>query len=107
MRPYILFSLNTLSQFLTDPRSVHLIAAKYILRYLKGTIDYGMRYDANKKVNLQGYVDSNWDGSALDRKSTLGWCFSMGLGAISWFSRKKSYVEMCNTPVLTPLHLNK
>ena len=37
-RPDICFAMNTLSQYLTDPRSVHLIGAKHILRYLKGTI---------------------------------------------------------------------
>ena len=41
-RPDICFVVNTLSQYLTDPRSVHLIAATHILRYLKGTIDYGL-----------------------------------------------------------------
>ena len=40
-RPYIFFVVNTLSQFLTDPRHVHLIAAKHILRYLRGAVDYG------------------------------------------------------------------
>ena len=45
-RPYICFAMNTLSQYLTDLRSVHLMAAKHILRYLKGTIDYGIKYDA-------------------------------------------------------------
>ena len=55
-RPDISFAMNTLSYFPIDPRQVHLVAAKHILRYLKGTIDYGLRYDANKKVNLQGYV---------------------------------------------------
>ena len=38
-RPNICFAVNTLSQFLTDPRQVHLVAAKHILRYLKGTIE--------------------------------------------------------------------
>ena len=46
-RPYIFFAVNTLSQFLKDPRHVHLIAAKHFLRYLKGTIDYGLKYEAN------------------------------------------------------------
>ena len=48
-----------LEPVLTDPRSVHLIAAKHVLRYLKGTIDYGLKYDANQKINLEGYVDSD------------------------------------------------
>ena len=56
MRPDIFFSMNTLSQFLTDPRNVHLISAKHILRYLRGTIDYGLKYDVNQNINLEGYV---------------------------------------------------
>ena len=87
-RPDICFAMNTLSQYLTDPRSVHLTAAKHILRYLKGTVYYGLKYDANEKINLEGYVDSDWAGNVVDRKSTLGCCFSMGSGVISWFSRK-------------------
>ena len=52
MTPDICFAVNTLSQFLMDPRQVHLVAVEHILRYLKGTVDYGLRYDANQKVNL-------------------------------------------------------
>ena len=59
-RSYICFAMNTLSQFLIDPRHVRLIVAKHILRYLKGTIDYGLKYEANQKINLEGYVDSDW-----------------------------------------------
>ena len=91
MRPNICFAVKTLSQFLTDPRHVHLIAVKHILRYLKGTIDYGLKYDVNQKFNLEGYVDLYWLGSAVDRKSTTGCFFSMGSGVISWFRMKQSY----------------
>ena len=55
----ICFVVNTLSQFLTNPINVHLIAVKHILRYLRGTIDYGLKYEANWKINLEGYVDSD------------------------------------------------
>ena len=48
----ICFAMNTLSQFLTDPRHVHLIIANHILRYQKGTNDYGLKYEANQKINL-------------------------------------------------------
>ena len=47
-----------------------------------------------KKINLEGYVDSDWVGYAIDRKSTSGCCFNMGSGVISWFSKKKSYVAL-------------
>ena len=94
MRLDIFFAVNTLSQFLTDPRHVHLIVAKHVLRYLKGTVDYGLKYNVNQKINLEGYVDSDWAGRAIDRKSTSGCCFSMGSGVIAWFSRKQSCVAL-------------
>ena len=82
-----------------DLRHVHLIVAKHILRYLRGTIDYGIKYEVNQKINLDGYVDSDWAGSAIDRKSTSWCCFSMGSGMISWFSRKQSYVALSTAEV--------
>ena len=93
-RPDILFAMNTLSQFLIDPRHVLSISTKPILRYLKGTVDYGLKYKTNQNINLEGYVDSYWVGSSIDRKSTLGCYFSMGSGVISWFSRKQSCVAL-------------
>ena len=48
----------------------------------------------NQKINLKGCVDSYQVGSAIDRKSTSGCCFSMGLGVISCFSRKQSYMAL-------------
>ena len=46
-RPDICFVVNNLSQFLADPRHVHLVAAKHVLRYLKGIVEYGFKYDVN------------------------------------------------------------
>ena len=46
------FDVNDLSQFLT--------IAKNAVRYLKGTIESGLKYDMNQKTNLHGYVDSDW-----------------------------------------------
>ena len=53
----------------------------------------------NQKINLEGYVDSNWVGSAIDRKSTSGCYFSMGSCMISWFSRKQSCMALSTTEV--------
>ena len=93
-RPNICFAVNTLSQFLTDSRHVHLIAAKNILRYLRGTVDHGINYKADQKIKLECYADLDWARSAIDRKSTLGCCFSMVSGVISWFSKKQSCVAL-------------
>ena len=62
-RPDICFTVNPLSQFQMDPRDVHLIDAKHILRYLKGTVDYGLKYDVNQNINLHRYVYLDWEGS--------------------------------------------
>ena len=77
----IFFAVNTL-------RHVHLMVAKHVVRYLKGIVEYGLKYDMNQKINWEGYVDSYWAGSAIDRKRNLSCYFSMGSGVISWFSRK-------------------
>ena len=52
-------------------------------RYLKGTVNYGLKYEADQNINLEGYVDSYLVDSAIDRKSTSGCCFSMGSSVIS------------------------
>jgi hypothetical protein len=59
-RPDICFAVNTLSQYMVEPRGVHLIATKHVMRYLKGTIDYGLRYVSDREISLQGYTDSDW-----------------------------------------------
>ena len=87
MRPDIFFVVNTL-------RHVHLMVAKHTVRYLKGIVDYGLKYEENQNINLEGYVDSYWAGNAIDRKSTSRCCFSMGSGVISWCSRKQSCVAL-------------
>ena len=59
-RPDICFAVNTLSQYLVQPRWVHLIAAKHVMRYLKGTIDFGIHYDGNHDYRLYEYTDADW-----------------------------------------------
>lgn len=49
----------------------HLNTAKRILRYIKGTLDYGLFYSAYNKKKLFGYCDSDWAGDLDDRKSTI------------------------------------
>ena len=65
-RPDICFAVNTLSQYMVEPRHVHLIVAKHVLRYLKGTIDYGLHYVADCEFGLVGYTNSDWVGSVTD-----------------------------------------
>ena len=60
-------------------------------------VEYQLKYDVNQNINLEGYVDSDWAGSSIDRKSISRCCFSMGSGVISWFSRNQSCVALSTT----------
>ena len=93
-RPDICFAINTLSQYMVNPGHIHLIGAKHVMRYLKGTLYYGLRYTSSREIKLHGYADSDWGGSAKDRKSTSGCCFSLGSSMISWFSRKQTSISL-------------
>ena len=66
------------------------MVSKHAVRYLKGIVEYGLKYDTNQKINLEGYVDSYWVGSSIHRKITSKCYFSMISGVISWFSKKES-----------------
>jgi hypothetical protein len=76
--------VNILSQFLVEPRRVNLVAAKHVMMYLKGTLDFGLSYNGDHDLRLSGYTDSDWAGSVFDRKSTSGCSFSLGSAMISW-----------------------
>ena len=64
------------------------------MRYLKGTLDYGLRYTSDGEIRLHGFTDSDWEGSAKDRKSTLVCCFSLGSCMISWFNKKQTSIAL-------------
>ena len=66
------FVVNSLSQFMVDPRRVHWTAAKHILRYIKATVEYGLVYERRGSVQLAGFTDVDWAGCVEDRKSTSG-----------------------------------
>jgi hypothetical protein len=84
----IFFSMNTLSQLQVESRHENWITAKHVLIYICGTINYGLRYTASSDIQLHGFTNSDWEGSAKDRKSTSGMCFNLGSAMISWGSRK-------------------
>ena len=70
------------------PTESHWLAAKRILRYLKGTTELGIFYKKNGCTNLVAYTDSDFAGDLDDRRSTSGFAFLLGSGAVSWSSKK-------------------
>ncbi|PHU21266.1 Fanconi-associated nuclease 1 -like protein [Capsicum chinense] len=91
-RPDILYAVSILSRFMHCPSEVHVKAAKRIVRYIKGTITYGVMFRRTQPVKLFGYSDSDWRGSKDDSKSTSGHCFSLGSGIFSWSCKKQDIV---------------
>ena len=57
---------------MVEPKRVLSIAAKHVLRYLAGTMDYGLDYRRSDGVSLIGFTDSDWAGNVADRRSTSG-----------------------------------
>ena len=78
-----------------SPTLEHYNGVKRILRYIKGTKDFGLLYKkGDMRGELIGFSDSDFVGDCHDRKSTLGYIFLFGGMAVSWSSQKQSIVAL-------------
>ncbi|WVZ68640.1 LOW QUALITY PROTEIN: hypothetical protein U9M48_017559 [Paspalum notatum var. saurae] len=95
-RPDLAFAVGYISQFMEDPREDHLAAVKHLLRYVAGTVDYGVVYPRHNggKAELIGYSDSDMAGDIDGRKCTSGLIFFLGGCPISWQSQKQRIVAL-------------
>ncbi|KRZ72506.1 Retrovirus-related Pol polyprotein from transposon TNT 1-94, partial [Trichinella sp. T8] len=71
-RPDIAFAVSLLSQFNENYGSQHWTGAKRVLRYLKKTASYGLRFHRNSGA-LMGFSDADWGGNSDDRRSYTGY----------------------------------
>ena len=81
-RPDILHAVSVLSRFMNCASEIHLKTAKRVLRYVKGTLSYGIKFCSSQNFQLQGYSDSDWAGSLDDMKSTSGYSFQLWIMSI-------------------------
>ena len=93
-RPDITYAVNTVAKFSSNPTQAHWTAIKRIMRYLKGTSGFGIRYVKASKQSILGYCDADWAGDADDRKSTSGYVFVLAGAPISWRSKKQTCVAL-------------
>eukprot|EP00253_Pinus_taeda_P003386 PITA_03386 len=93
-RPDLSFAVGLVARFLQNPRESHWKAAKRILRYVRGTIQFGIHYSAKATPLLVGFTDSDWAGDPYDRKSTAGYGFTLGSGPITWDCKKQAAVSL-------------
>ncbi|XP_019090948.1 PREDICTED: uncharacterized protein LOC109128623 [Camelina sativa] len=91
-RPDLAFAASYLSKSLSQPREQHLQEAKRVLRYIQGTIDYGLNFKKTSQVELVGYSDSDWAGCKEDMRSTTWMCFTMGSAMFTWQTQKQDTI---------------
>ncbi|KAM1007577.1 hypothetical protein ACFX2A_004218 [Malus domestica] len=96
-RPDIMFTVSLISRYMEHPTESHLMAAKRILRYIKGTAGFGMFYKKGGDEELIGYTDNDYAGDQDDRKSTSGYVFMMNSSVVSWSSKKQPMVTLSTT----------
>ncbi|KAG8496328.1 hypothetical protein CXB51_009093 [Gossypium anomalum] len=87
-----MYVVSLLSRFMHCCDVVHFKAAKRVLRYVKGTLNYGVNFEKAKELKLIGYSDSDWARSIDDMKSTSGYFFTLGSRVFCWSSKKQQTI---------------
>jgi hypothetical protein len=88
--PDIIFSVNILARYSSDPTRRHWNRIKYVLRYLCGTRDMGLFYRKNTKSKLVGYTSARYLSDPHKTRSQSGYVFTYGGTAISWRSTEQT-----------------
>jgi hypothetical protein len=96
-RPDISFACSQLSQFNNCFDRTHWLAAKRILRYLAGTIQYSLCFHKSRNWFLNAFTDADWANDVTDRKSYTGYVIRLGNDTVNWESRKQRCVALSST----------
>lgn len=96
-RPDITFAVSLLSRFNRAPMIKHWEAAKRVLKYLSGTIDYGIKFDTNQPLELIAYSDADWANDKTTRKSVSGIIILLAGGPVIFRSKTQSLVALSST----------
>nr|XP_023897402.1 uncharacterized protein LOC112009298 [Quercus suber] len=96
-RPDVMHVVSVICRCMECPTKIHLLATKRICRYLQGTKEFGLFYKNGEKSNLFGFTDIDYVGDSNDRKSTSRYVFMMGIGVVSWPSKKQPIVTLSST----------
>jgi len=86
--------MTLLSRFAHNPGKSHWTAIKHVLAYIKGTLNYGITYKADAKLNPTRYVDSDFAGYKDTCCSTEGNIFIIAGGPVSWESKRQETVAL-------------
>ncbi|XP_066375252.1 uncharacterized mitochondrial protein AtMg00810-like [Miscanthus floridulus] len=92
-RPDITYAVQQICLHMHDPREPHLTALKRLLRYLHGTVDYGLLLQRSSSTELVVYTDADWAGCPDTRRSTSGYAVFLGGNLVSWSSKRQPVVS--------------
>ncbi|KAL3378593.1 hypothetical protein AABB24_004490 [Solanum stoloniferum] len=92
-RPDISYAVQSLSQFMQQPKKSHLEAANRVIRYLKGTVGQGIWLKAQAATKLVCWCDSDWAACPNTRRSVTGYVVKFGESLVSWKSKKQHTVS--------------
>ncbi|XP_013594528.1 PREDICTED: uncharacterized mitochondrial protein AtMg00810-like [Brassica oleracea var. oleracea] len=93
-RPDLCYAVGVLSRYMHNPRDSHGQAIKHILRYVKGTTNYGLFFKRDGSRSVVGYSDSSHNIDLDDGRSTSGHAFYYGSSLITWTSQKQQTVAL-------------
>ena len=91
-RPDICHAVTMLSRYNHNPNAKHVAAVKRVIRYLKGTINYGITYGTDS--TLTGYTDADWAADTETRRSLGAYVFLLYGGAVSWSSKRQQSIAL-------------
>jgi len=98
-RPDLAYVVSVLIKFMSKPLESHSNAVKSVLRYLQGTVDYGIIYIDSSYVRLARYVDLDWARNVDDHRPITGYAFSLGSRVSTWSSKKQNTVSLSSVEV--------
>ncbi|GJV61904.1 retrovirus-related pol polyprotein from transposon TNT 1-94 [Tanacetum coccineum] len=87
-RPDLSYAVNQASQFLHAPTTAHFRSVKRILRYVKGTLAFGLTFRRPHSISILGYSDADWARCIETRRSTYGYSIFRGGNLVSWSAKK-------------------
>ncbi|KAM6562837.1 hypothetical protein CsatB_022835 [Cannabis sativa] len=96
-RPELSFSVNKVCQFMKTPLQSHWQAVKRILRYISGTMDYGLHIHKSLSTELVAFCDADWALNPDGRCSTSGFVIFLGGNLITWQCKKQQTISRSST----------
>ncbi|CAM8906649.1 unnamed protein product [Rhodiola kirilowii] len=95
--PDLMYTVCLILRYMSNPKEEHMLIAKRALSYLKGTLDFGLMYQREAKMNVVAYTDSDYARDMDDRKSISGYVFLFNGSAVCWSSHKQAIVTSSST----------